>query len=230
MLIKVLFLKYMFKLPYSEDHEPLKRTNDFTFGEDLLGIISTLLDTFSPISDLAVPPLVNGMYKKAFAPQDPQTGTIKEIFNYTKFKGKVASAAMGIDIKDSPRVVELIVEVNKDVPFPGGLSLRYVKGSKATLGFTKFENTCVLEMDGIDGNAARKFYTAVWNKMEELDIPYTLHWGKINFNLDADLVRNMYGEIAVNSWIDARNELMSIPSMGVFSNDFLKTCGLDIIG
>ncbi len=223
------FLKYMFKLPFHNGHQFLKRPNEFTFGEDLLGIISTLLDGLSPISNAAVPPLVNVMYKRAFAPKPPQTGTIREIFNYTKFKGKVASAAMGIDIKDSPKVVELIMDINKSTPFPGGLSLRYVKGTKATLGFTKFSNTCVLEMDGIDGDVARNFYTKVWNKMEQQNIPYTLHWGKINFNLNEALVRKMYGSVNVDSWIDARNELMSIPSMEVFSNEIMKKCGLDKI-
>ncbi|MEP3836254.1 MAG: FAD-binding protein [Algibacter sp.] len=223
------FLKYMFKRPYHDGHQFLKRPNEFSFGEDLLGIISKLLDDLSPVSDLAVPPLVNSMYKRAFAPQDVVTGTIKEIFNYTKFLGKVASAAMGIDIEDSPKVVELIMEVNKHTPFPGGLSLRYVKGTKATLGFTKFDNTCVLEMDGIDGQVARNFYTAVWNKMEQQNIRYTLHWGKINFNLNENLIRNMYGNTAVDSWINARNQLMSIPSMQVFSNDFMHNCGLDKI-
>ena len=151
---------------------------------------------------------MNTLFKLAFAPQPPQTGTIREIFNYTKFRGKVASAAIAIDIKDSVTVVNLIRQANKRHKFPGGLSLRYVKGTKATLGFTKFPQTCVLEMDGVDGKSAREFYEAVWNSLEQNNIPYTLHWGKINFILSPSRIRNMYGATQVNTWLDARNDLL----------------------
>ncbi len=221
------FLKYMFKKPVVP-HPPLLRSNDFTYGDDLLGIISTVLDKL-PGSGLLIPTMVNAMFKLAFKPQNPIQGTIREIFNYTKFRGKVASAAVGITIEDSPKAVELIVEVNKQKPFPGGLSLRYVKETKATLGFTKFANTCVLEMDGVDGNKAREFYEAVWNKFEQEGIAYTLHWGKINFNLNENRVKKMYGTNEVKSWIDARNQLLSIPVLQVFNNKFIEQCGLDKI-
>ncbi|MEM9000473.1 MAG: FAD-binding protein [Bacteroidota bacterium] len=219
------FLKYMFKKPVIP-HPPILRDHNFTYGDDLLGIISTVLDTL-PGSGLLIPTLVNNMFNLAFTPKPPIQGTIKEIFNYTKFRGKVASAAIGIDITDSPKALELIVEVNRQKPFPGGLSLRYVKGTKATLGFTKFTNTCVLEMDGVDGDTTRAFYEAVWNKFEQEGIAYTLHWGKINFNLNENRVKQMYGTAAVDAWIKARNQLLSIPVLEVFNNGFIKKCGLD---
>lgn len=222
------FVKYMFKKPYQVPYIPVQRSNDFTYGDDLLGIISTVLDKL-PGSGMLIPALVNNMFKLAFEAQPPQTGTIREIFNYTKFRGKVASAAIGIRIEDSPKAVEKIMEVNGHTPFPGGLSLRYVKGTKASLGFTKFPKTCVLEMDGVDSNASRDFYMAVWNALEVSHIPYTLHWGKINFNLNTARVKQMYGNAVVESWIDARNALLDTPVLTVFSNQFMANCGLDKI-
>ncbi|TMU57462.1 FAD-binding protein [Flagellimonas algicola] len=221
------FLKYMFKKPIdpSNPHTPLSRSNEFTYGDDLLGIISTVLDKL-PGSGLLIPAMVNAMFGLAFEPKPPIQGTVKEIFNYTKFRGKVASAAIGIAIEDSPKALETIVEVNKQKPFPGGLSLRYVHGTKATLGFTKFPKTCVLEMDGVDGGKAREFYEAVWNTFEQEGIAYTLHWGKINFNLNENRVKNMYGAAAVQSWIDARNQLLSPSVLAVFNNKFITNCGL----
>lgn len=223
------FLKFMYKKPYKLPYNRLQRTNDFTYGDDLLGIISTVLDTLGSASTVLIPTLVNQMFKLAFKPQPVQNGTIKELFNYTKFRGKVASAAIGIDIKDSAKAVEAIIGVNKQKPFPGGLSLRYVKGTSATLGFTKFPKTCVLEMDGIDGQVARDFYQAVWNKLEQLQIPYTLHWGKINFNLNKTRIKKMYGTAAINSWVEARNEILDRSALSIFTNKFLEKCGLDKI-
>lgn len=222
------FLKYMFKKPFTPSHTPLQRTNDFTYGDDLLGIISTVLDKL-PGSGKIIPQLVNLMFGLAFKPEPPRTGTVREMFNYTKFRGKVASAAIAIDIKDSPKAVALAIEVNEHTPFPGGLSLRYVKGTQATLGFTKFPNTCVLEMDGADGQVARDYYEAVWKRLEQENIPYALHWGKINFNLNKTRIKQMYGSASVQSWIDARNQLLSRPALSVFSNKFIEKCGLDTI-
>ncbi|HEA22066.1 MAG TPA: FAD-binding protein [Pricia antarctica] len=220
------FLKYMFKKPFSLPYEPLQRNNVFTYGDDLLGIISSVLDKL-PGSGKLIPAMVNLMFGLAFKPEPPRTGTIREMFNYTKFRGKVASAAIAIDIADSSQTVELIIEVNQQHPFPGGLSLRYVKGTRATLGFTKFSNTCVLEMDGMDGQAARDFFEAVWLRLEQEQIAYTLHWGKINFNLDADRIKRMYGTSSVKSWIDARNTLLETSVLAVFENTFMARCGLN---
>lgn len=220
------FLKYMFKKPFALPHIPLQRRNDFTYGDDLLGIISTLLDK-RPGSGLAIPAMVNLMFGLAFKPEPPRTGTVREMFGYTKFRGKVASAAIAIDSSDSPRTVELLIEVNRSKPFPGGLALRYVKGTGATLGFTRFPKTCVLEMDGMDGQAARDFFEAVWLRLEQEQIPYALHWGKINFNLDADRIKRMYGSTSVESWIDARNTLLETPVLAVFDNPFMVRCGLN---
>ncbi len=222
------FIKYMFKKLYDPTHVPIPRNNDFTYGDDLLGIISTVLDKL-PGSGLLIPAMVNLMFGLAFKPEPPRVGTIREMFNYTKFRGKVASAAMSIAIQDSPKAVELIVEINKQKPFPGGLSLRYVKGTKATLGFTKFPDTCVLEMDGVDGQDAREFFDTVWNKFEQENIAYALHWGKINFNLNATRLKQMYGNTAVQAWIDARNQLLDRAALPVFTNAFMERCGLDKI-
>lgn len=220
------YVKYMFKKPFVESHVPLQRDNKFTYGDDLLGIISTVLDTL-PGSGKLIPELVKIMFGLAFKPEPPRTGTIREIFNYTKFRGKVASAAMAIDIQDSPKAVELIVELNKHQPFPGGLSLRYVKGTHATMGFTKFPLTCVLEMDGVDGRPARDFFQNVWDKFEEENIAYTLHWGKINFNLDESRLNRMYGQHVVKSWINARNKLLEARVLPIFENKFIERCGLN---
>ena len=219
------FIKYIFKKPFALPHTPLQRRNDFTYGDDLLGIISTLLDK-QPVSGLGIPAMVNLMFGLAFEPGPPRVGTVREMFSYTKFRGKVASAAIAIDSTDSPRTVELLIEVNKQHPFPGGLSLRYVKGSTATLGFTKFNKTCVLEMDGVDSLPARKFFTAAWERLEKEHIPYTLHWGKINFNLNEARLKNMYGPDTIETWVDARNRVLDPSVLEVFNNPFLEQCGL----
>ena len=87
----------------------------------------------------------------------------------------------------------MLIEMNEaHGPLSGIFSYRYVKRSAATLAFTKFDPTCILELDCAESNTTRNFYNAVWNELEARNIPYTFHWGKIH-NLDEAKTKKMYG-------------------------------------
>jgi peptidoglycan/xylan/chitin deacetylase (PgdA/CDA1 family) len=109
------------------------------------------------------------------------------------------------------------------------LAFRYVKGTKATLGFTCFDPTCIIELDGVLSRESYDFYAKVWKMLEENDIPFTFHWGKI-LELNPERLRKIYGE-KVEEWIIARNSLMKdAASMRVFTNKLLTDWGLSRIG
>jgi hypothetical protein len=224
---KGVFFKTMYKSAYKDDYtRRVVSDNGFMYGDDLLGVVQTMLDRLGNLGDNLIPSLVNTLFPLAFKASDRATGTLGETFINTKFRGKVASAAIGIDCRYASQVVEEIIAINKQTPFPGGLALRFVKGTKALLGFTRFPKTCILEMDGVDSKVSRKFFEKIWNRLEELNIPYTLHWGKINFNLNPQRVRAMYGDAAVDKWIASRNRLLDAPARKVFTNKFTQQCGL----
>jgi hypothetical protein len=110
-------------------------------------------------------------------------------------------------------------------PFAGLFAYRFVKKSNATLAFTRFDFTCVLELDAAFSDVTRGFYTAVWKAFEDAGIPFTFHWGKIN-ELDFTRISNMYGAGAT-SWIAARNKLLDADNRKVFTNAILQQWGLD---
>lgn len=225
---KGVFMKVMYKVPYRTDYtKPAPAPGDFQYGDELLGLIQTVLDNLGKnIVQKLVPPLVTKLFPLAFASNEASIGTIGETFTNTKFRGKAASAAIAIDTAHSARAIEEIVDLNKKNVFAGGLALRFVKGTAATLGFTKFPKTCVLEMDGVDSATSRRFFTSVWNRLENLGIEHTLHWGKINFDLDEQRVRHMFGDTAVNKWLAARRALLNDATREVFTNAFMERCGL----
>jgi hypothetical protein len=226
---KGVYIKTIYKIPFTPgDRPPLPDNTKFQYGDELLGVMQSILDTVGkPLRQKLIPPLVTKLFPLAYAAVEEVTGTIGEIFNNTKFRGQAASAAMAIDSKDASRAIEEIVAINKQTAFAGALALRFVTGTKATLGFTHFNKTCVLELDGVESKSSRKFFEKVWTRFEELGIPYTLHWGKINFILDAQRIRNMYGDAAVNQWKTCRENLLDEPTRKVFTNDFMVKCGLE---
>ncbi|MDX2045510.1 MAG: FAD-binding protein [Chitinophagaceae bacterium] len=228
---KGVYLKTMYKIPYTPNYPKRVRDDDprFQYGDNTLGVIQAVLDALpQPLQVLAVPALVNALFPLAFKSAVDAFGTIGETFSNPKFRGQATSAAIGIDSKDASKVIDEIVDINKQSPFPGGLALRYVKGTKALLGFTKFEKTCILELDGVESQVARNFFQKIWDRLEAKNIPYTLHWGKMNFNLTPQRVRNMYSDAAVDKWIACRHALLDAPSRNVFNNAFMQRCGLDV--
>ena len=176
---------------------------------------------------LTIKPLVNTFFQSTLRAAQPAPKTIGETFRHTRFKGKIASAALAIATSDIFRVIEIILELNAKQPFAGGIALRFVKGTAALLGFTKFEKSCVLEMDGVDAEITRSFFKEVWLRLEAKNISYTLHWGKLNFILNEQRVRRMYGDESVNKWLRCRASLLDASTRSVFTNDFMIQCGLD---
>lgn len=149
-----------------------------------------------------------------------------ETFSNTKFRGKAASAAIGVHTDNASRVLEEIVEINKEFPFAGALTLRYVKGTEALFGFTHFDKTCVMELDGVDSQLSRTFIEKVWTRLDELSIPFTMHWGKFNFSMNPPLLQKMYGDEKIATWKNCRKVLLSDEACKVFTNNFLMQCGL----
>ena len=221
-------LKTIYKIPYFKDYpRRIRETKGFQYGDNTLGLMQTILDTLGPkLSAPLVPRLVNALLPLVFKETPAVFGTLGETFNNTRFRGKAASAAIGINASDASRVLEEIVRINSNTPFAGAAAFRYVKGSAAIMAFTRFPITCILELDGVDSAHTRNFLNRVWERLEELDIPYTLHWGKINFNLNSERVRKMYGA-AVDKWIGCRHLLLDEQTRKVFTNSFLQKLGMD---
>jgi hypothetical protein len=226
---KGVYLKTMYKMPYGPYVPRTHDTAKFQYGENTLGVIETIIDTLpSPFQVALVPPLVNLFFPQAFKKAMDAVGTIGETFTNPKFRGKAISCAIGMDTSDISKVVDIIMDINQQMPFPGGMALRFVKGTKALLGFTKFEKTCILELDGVDAKLSRDFFEKVCEIMEQENIPYTLHWGKYNINLTPQRVREMYGNSAVDTWIASRHQLMDSATRNVFNNAYMQRAGLDI--
>lgn len=227
---KGIYIRTFFKIPCPPDYVPVHNQIESarTYSEDTSGIISKVLDAVGPVVNMVViKPLVNTLFQSTLRAAFPAPKTIGETFRHTRFRGQIASAALAVDVADTFNVIEVIREINEETPLAGGIALRFVKGTPATLGFTKFPKTCVLEMDGVDAQVTRSFFEKVWLKLEAENIPYTLHWGKLNFILNEERVRRMYGEKAVNSWLTCREKLLDAQTRQIFDNTFMHHVGLD---
>ncbi len=168
-------------------------------------------------------------FEKNIRPATPTPKTIGSIFRDTRFTGNIASFAFAVATGDLPQTLNHILAEIATNAFAGAAAVRFVKGTKATLGFTRFEHTCVVEMDGLDIKGNHQVFANVIDRLTNNAIPYTIHWGKLNDPINANRVTAMYGADKVKSWKQARETLLLPETRAVFTNDFMKKCGLDTL-
>lgn len=167
-------------------------------------------------------------FKQNIREATKQPTTIGTIFRDTRFKGNIASFAFAVPTEQIGNTIEHILAVIAEKAFAGAVALRFVKGTSATLGFTRFANTSVIELDGLDIPNNRAVFLTLIERLEEHNIPCTIHWGKLNDPLTAERVKRMYGETKLNDWKRAREGVLpKMEQRAVFNNDFMTQCGLD---
>jgi hypothetical protein len=215
------YVTTMYKRPYKDSYTPpLSDPNKAGPGDDVPAFIGKITDLISA----SIPVLVNNLIKIECEPGS-WMGTSGEVFTNTDTRGKVLSTAMGIPINYVNRVNEILIQLNSQSHFPGVFAYRYVKKSKATLAFTQFEPTCIVELDGVQSDLTRNFYQTVWDELRTQSIPYTFHWGKVH-DLDDQKVRAAY-QTNRDKWVQARNSLLPTDSLALFSSAPIKKLGLD---
>ncbi|MES2372781.1 MAG: FAD-binding protein [Bacteroidota bacterium] len=217
------YVTTMYKRPYREDYQrPVNNPAGIGPGDDAAVFVGRLTDVVPTL----VPGIVNGLLAGAMTPFEKQFGTIGEIFDNTTLHGKLLSAAIGIPIAHVNKVTDLMLTFNDtDGPFVGLFAYRFVKKSNATLAFTRFDQTCVFELDAAFSPKTLTFFTKVWKMLEEEQIPFTFHWGKMN-ELTPQRISQMYGADA-DAWKEARKTLLDAACIPVFTNATLQEWGLD---
>lgn len=182
----------------------------------------------------SIPKLIKVLGKSVLPAVDLEaTGTLGEIFWDAPYQGPAFAIAVGVDHSDSPKALELLTKLAREEgPIPGIYAMRFVKQSKATLAFTQFPVTCMLEIDGLIWKGKKnkmisleQFCTRTIEVLQANNIPFTIHWGK---NADwsfPGLVQHMYGAKAT-TWKEHRSALLTEKTARLFSNKFLEDTGL----
>jgi hypothetical protein len=220
----------IYKKTYQPDYpDPVPRMKTAIY-RDLIVLFTKIAEKFKN----SIPKIIKLLQTSVLPPVDLEaTGTLGEIFWDAGFQGPAYACSVGIDHKDSPQALELLIKLAREEgPIPGIYAMRFVKQSRATLAFTKFPVTCMLEIDGLIWKpknknmiSLEKFCTRTIEVLQANNIPFTFHWGK---NADwsfPGLVAHMYGGNAAQ-WMEQRRKLLNDQQAKLFSNDFLHQISL----
>ena len=218
----------MFERPWNQNYQP-PDWDDGAAGPGASGleVMGGLLDLIPSSLGNIVKPMLNMQVNDALAPYE-ETGAIRDLFRGEKVTGKVFASGVGVPLANALDTLNVALNTyaNFGTILPMLITLRFVKGTKALLGFTKFDPTCVLEIDGLFTPKSQAYVREVWTNLEQAGIPFTMHWGKINSFMTKARVRSMYGD-DVDKWIASRETLLESPEVrNVFTNGFMKPLGL----
>jgi hypothetical protein len=191
-------------------------------GDELYGKLGTLLDLLPGVIPSAVSFLVKGDQKD----HTDVCGALDDHFAATETRGKAAGVGVSVATTDAIGALDMMIEINRaHGPFPCILALRFVPGTQATLGFTRFPQTCVIDIDGPFSTRTRSYFARIWQALHDSGIDYGLHWGKV-IGLSAAETLRLYGD-RVARWKEARRQLLPEPAVReVFRNAFLDELGL----
>lgn len=210
----------MYKQPYHTDYTPPEIKDDVLGpGDDAPCFIGKLTGVIKKVTPL----IVNNLLAASLKPYEKKVGTLAEIFSNFNIRGKVASAAIGVAKENCIDALKVLLELNEQHKFVGLFACRFVKKSKALLAFTKYEHTCIIELDGVLSKESLKFYDLFCDALEKSNIDFTYHWGKLN-PLNSDRVKRMYGDNYLR-FLFVRNKLLQEPMLQVFNNGIFKDWG-----
>ncbi|MDR0792410.1 MAG: FAD-binding protein [Chitinophagaceae bacterium] len=218
------YVTTMYKRNYTPDYtKPVNNMAGIGPGDDAPCFIGNLTSTIPA----TIPMVVNALLSSALTPYEKQFGILSEIFDNTTLHGKVLSAAVGFPIQYVNKVIDLLLQLNNEQKFTGLFAFRYIKKSKAKLAFTRYDYTCVLELDSVYSSDTLNYYHNFWQILDNANIPYAFHWGKMT-ELDSDKVKKIYGA-DLDTWLASRNKILSPQAMKVFTNPIMQEWGLDKI-
>jgi hypothetical protein len=219
------FVTTMYKEPYHTNYsQPQPNAEGLGPGDDAPAFIGKVLEKVPSL----IPKAINALTESSLTLFEKEQGTIGQIFNNTALRGKLLSAAVGLQPADIQNVIDILLDENKSSKhgcFPGIFAFRYIKGTEATLGFNRFATTCIMEMDGAYSSRSLAYCHAIWDRLQAENIAFTCHWGK-QTSLNPGRIAYMYGQAAVDSWKTARLSLLSTAAVPVFTNPITQAWGL----
>lgn len=204
----------------------LKKEN--TDGTDLPKLIGDIIKLDPAFRDLATWLLMEIMLKEQDQANKPEKWqTHGQAYTFTDARRGVASSGFGVPIGQVSHALALMAEAFRSHKKAGVvLTCRYVQKSPGILSFTKYDPTCVIDIDGIDSVATQKLIKLVAQRFEAAGMPFTMHWGKTN-HLTKARVRAAYGG-DVDRWNAARKLLLPDQAeRNAFSSDFIDAVGLN---
>jgi hypothetical protein len=141
----------MFEEPWDESYVPLQwDATDAGPGASGLEVMGALLELIPlPLTPLVVP-ILNDQVRDQYAPS-ARRGIIRDLFRGERVLGRTLGCGVGLELHRAQEALEIAFKAYRDAGqlMPIILSHRFVKGTRALLGFTRVAPTADLAIEAI---------------------------------------------------------------------------------
>ena len=195
-------------------------------GTDVPKLIASAIKLFPDLRDIAVRSLMN-IELRVRTDSEAEWSTPGEEYTFTSAREGIASSAFSVPVAQTTAALAIMRDaflVHKSAPVV--FTCRYAQKSPAMLGFTRYDPTCIIDIDGIDTPATLKLIKLATERLEAAGMPFAQHWGKINHMTKAR-VRAAFGG-TVDRWNATRKLLLpDAAERAAFSSDRIDSWGLN---
>ncbi|WP_309894801.1 hypothetical protein [Archangium sp.] len=208
---------------------PAVPSDTMSFIGNLVGSLDGKLPSAFLTHELGI--AINDQIKSMFGHADGTLLYPGQVFGATDLpKGTGASSEIVIDHADTERAAHAIWEVfneqaKRGKHLLGAMSLRFLPASKAHLAMNTHAMNCYIELPSIKDPEVLEVYTAIWNRLEEKDIPFTCHWGQLGGMNPSRMAKYFKGREV--KWKTAREKLLDATGRKVFATPLLAQLGLE---
>ncbi|MDJ0644188.1 MAG: FAD-binding protein [Erythrobacter sp.] len=170
---------------------------------DLPGFVGKLLDVLDPLTPL----VTTEIFKLQLKLYRDKIGTWGEIFNFTTPRAKTAGISVAVPAARCDEALDLALATHARFgPAPIAFACRFVQKSPGYLAFTRYDPSCVIDMDGLNSVNTHAVVEHVRRAFDDADIPYTQHWGKFH-DLTGGRLAKSYGS-DLDRFRAVRNDLL----------------------
>lgn len=198
-------VKVMYDIGWPDDDYEIDYSQQGKWGVafDLPGFVGGMLDSVEELT----PAVVSAMFKRELPLFDQKKGTVGQTFNFTSPLSRTVGAALAVPAADGPRALELALEAHREAgPAPVGYACRFVQQTRGYLSFTRFDPTCVIDIDGLVSQNTETVMEAVRTAFDAHGIDYTQHWGKFHDYRQGRLERSYGADL--EAFLGVRRELL----------------------
>jgi hypothetical protein len=217
------YVTMRYREPCPDDYvtDPALRSG-YEAGNDLPGVFATLLDVAPPLRQAVVSLLLQNQ----LAPFENKLHTPAETYSYTSSRPGTAGGSIAVPAGRLDEALELARQAFLAHPdAPAAYACRFAQASPACMGFTRFDPTCIIDIDGLASTAIVELMEGIRTRFDAARMPYAQHWGKLH-RLTAERVAASHGD-RLADWHAARGRLLpTAAERHVFSTDLLHDIGL----
>jgi len=212
----------LYKKPGPDKYVRPALNDESTYPKDALGFIAKITQNLPGTDKLTINLLESSIFPKDI---DGAEALLYDTFSDTSLHGKTFACAIGIPLENTRQTLTILLKLIHDYgSIPAIFALRFIKKNKALMAFSRFEHTCVFEIDGVRNQKMNDYINRIPAALRQTNIPFTFHWGKDN-PADQQMITEMYGA-DFQLWIKQKSKIMNSPEAAMFSSVYTDRLGL----